>query len=120
MTSANVEALLLEECKKHPLWIAPQDKTSMEAPKDYTEHTLDGNKTLETVDKALLGQAVQRLLAKSRLALHDHPKGRSPDEGLRRFSCALKTDAFGLQVDDACGMFQRKSPSSKWRGNFHF
>ena len=47
----------------------------MAPPKDYAEHTLDGNKVLENVDKGLLGQAVQKLMNKSRLVLHDHPKG---------------------------------------------
>jgi hypothetical protein len=71
----NAEEILLEECRKHPLWIAPQDKPAMAPPKDYAEHTLDGNKTLEKYDKALLGGAIQKLMAKSRLVLHDHPKG---------------------------------------------
>jgi hypothetical protein len=47
----------------------------MTPPKDYTDFTLDANKVLDRFDKAQLGVAVQRLLAKSRLGLHDHPKG---------------------------------------------
>ena len=69
------EEILLEECRKHPLWIAPQDKPAMAPPKDYADYTLDGNKILEKYDKALLGGAIQKLMAKSRLVLHDHPKG---------------------------------------------
>jgi len=47
----------------------------MNPPKDYADYTLDGNKVLAPLDKALLGAALQKLLSKSRLALHDHPKG---------------------------------------------
>ncbi len=71
----SIEEVLLEECKKHPLWISPQDQPAMPAPKDYSDYTLDGNKTLEKFDKGLLGLAMQKLLGKSRLVLHDHPKG---------------------------------------------
>ena len=71
----NIEALLLSECKVHPQWIAPQDQTSMAPPKEYAEHTLDRNKSLEAVDKGLLTQAVQNLLKRSRLVIVNHPKG---------------------------------------------
>ena len=47
----------------------------MAPPKDYADHTLDGNKVLEKHDKGLVGGAIQKLMAKSRLVLHDHPKG---------------------------------------------
>ena len=47
----------------------------MAPPKEYTTHTLETNPLLEGVDKGLIGQAVQRLLKSSRLALANHPKG---------------------------------------------
>ena len=75
VSGASIEEVLLEECRKHPLWISPQDQPAMVPPKDYSEYTLDGNKVLEKFDKGLLGGAIQKLMAKSRLVLHDHPKG---------------------------------------------
>jgi len=70
-----VELLLLGECKRHQQWISPQDQPDMEPPKDYDEHSLHTNKAFQGVDMAMLGQAVQRLLEKSRLVLVNHPKG---------------------------------------------
>mmetsp|Transcript_28762 Transcript_28762/g.72394 ORF Transcript_28762/g.72394 Transcript_28762/m.72394 type:complete len:334 (+) Transcript_28762:111-1112(+) len=74
-SAASVDELLLECCRDHPQWIAPQDQTGMTPPKDYTNHTLDSNPKLEGVDQKLLTEAVGRLLGKSRLTLANHPKG---------------------------------------------
>mmetsp|Transcript_25832 Transcript_25832/g.50485 ORF Transcript_25832/g.50485 Transcript_25832/m.50485 type:complete len:328 (-) Transcript_25832:9-992(-) len=74
-SAASVDELLLECCKEHPQWIAPQDQTGMPPPKDYTSHTLDSNPRLSGVDPKLLTEAVGRLLGKSRLTLANHPKG---------------------------------------------
>jgi len=75
MTSREVEAVVLGECKKHQQWLAPPETPDMAPPKDYEKHNLYSNAALSSLDQEQLLQAIQRLLNSSRLKLVSHLRG---------------------------------------------